>query len=48
MLLFFPNDGLVSTMLNRSPGSLASLSTPLRMGLLRVSGGRIGGGLRAI
>ena len=28
MLLFLPNGGLVSTTLNRSPGSLARLSTP--------------------
>jgi hypothetical protein len=28
MLLFFPNGGLVSTTLNRSPGSLARLSIP--------------------
>ena len=28
MLLFLPNGGFVSTRLNRSPGSLARLSTP--------------------
>src|SRR3984893_15763654 len=32
MLLFLPKGGLVITTLNRSPGSLARLSTPERIG----------------